>query len=82
MYTVYVIYSQKYNKIYIGHTSNLEQRLLSHNELASKGWTRKYRPWELIHFEEYPDKSSAMERERELKSHKGRDFIRTVIISD
>ena len=79
MYTVYVIYSQKYNKIYIGHTSNLEQRLLSHNELASKGWTRKYRPWELILFEEYPDKSSAMKREIELKTHKGRDFIRCLI---
>ena len=79
MFTVYVLYSEKSNKLYIGYTSDLKQRLLSHNKLAKKGWTVKYRPWKLIYSERFSDKSSAMKRERELKSHKGRDFLRTLI---
>ncbi|WP_084163759.1 GIY-YIG nuclease family protein [Olivibacter sitiensis] len=33
-FTVYVLYSEKHDKIYIGFTSNLPERLRSHNELA------------------------------------------------
>ena len=79
MFTVYVLYSEKYDKLYVGYTSDLKQRLLSHNELSRKGWTVKYRPWELIYTDKFTDKSSAMKRERELKSHKGRDILRTLI---
>ncbi|MCB9317582.1 MAG: GIY-YIG nuclease family protein, partial [Lewinellaceae bacterium] len=48
MYYVYILYSRKYNKSYVGFTSNLDNRLLSHNELGTKGFTLKYRPWELV----------------------------------
>ncbi len=81
MFTVYVLYSERYDKLYIGYTSDLEQRLLSHNKLAKKGWTINYRPWKLIHKEEYSEKRAVMKREVELKSHKGRDFIRKLIKS-
>ena len=80
MFTVYALYSEKYNKIYIGYTSNLKERLLSHNELSTKGWTVKYRPWKLIYQEEFELKSDAMKREKELKSYRGREFIRSKII--
>jgi len=49
MFTTYVLYSEKHDKIYIGYTSNLHQRLISHNELATKGWTIKFRPWKLMY---------------------------------
>ncbi len=49
MFTVYVLHSPKYDKIYIGFTSNLEQRFLSHNHLATKGWTIKFRPWVIMY---------------------------------
>ena len=65
----------KYNKIYIGYTSNIEQRLLSHNELETKGYTLKYRPWKLIYTEVFFEKLEAMKREKQLKSAKGREFI-------
>ncbi|MDX1937936.1 MAG: GIY-YIG nuclease family protein, partial [Flavihumibacter sp.] len=38
LYTVYILYSPSRQKIYIGYTSNLLNRMLSHNELG-KGWT-------------------------------------------
>jgi len=79
MFTVYVLHSVKYQKIYIGFTSNLEQRLISHNELGKKGWTIKFRPWVLIHKEEFESKSVAMKREKFLKTATGRRFVHEII---
>lgn len=77
-FTVYVLYSEAYNKHYIGFTSDLENRLKSHNELATKGYTVKYRPWKLIYTEEYIDKKEAIDREKFLKSGQGRAFIKSL----
>jgi len=75
MFTVYVLFSEKYKKIYIGFTSNLEQRFLSHNVLGKKGYTVKYRPWIIAFTEKYESKPEAMKREKFLKSGKGREFV-------
>jgi putative endonuclease len=75
MYTVYVLYSERFSKIYVGFTSNLEQRIISHNELGKKGWTIKFRPWIVVHFEQFDLKSDAMKREKELKTATVRSFI-------
>ncbi len=75
MFTVYVLYSENYNKIYVGYTSNIEQRLLAHNHLETKGYTLKYRPWKLIYTEVFSEKSEAMKREKQLKTANGREFI-------
>jgi putative endonuclease len=79
MFIVYGLHSEKHNKIYIGFTSDLEARMNSHNQLATKGYTIKYRPWKVIYTEEFSDKASAMKREKELKSSNGRAFIRSLI---
>ncbi|MGZ5280736.1 MAG: GIY-YIG nuclease family protein [Bacteroidia bacterium] len=79
MFVTYVLYSTKYSKIYIGYTSNLPERLLSHNIYAKKGFTIKFRPWEVIHKEAFSSKAEAMKREKELKSAKGREFVKTLI---
>jgi putative endonuclease len=75
MYKVYILYSSTYNKIYIGYTSNLDARLLSHNELGTKGWTKKYRSWQLVYTEIFEIKNEALLREKELKGAKGREWI-------
>lgn len=80
MYKVYVLHSDNADKLYIGFTSNIEQRLLSHNFLATKGYTVKYRPWRLIYTEICASKQEAMKREKELKSSRGRAFIRENIL--
>ena len=79
-YYTYVIYSKTYNKIYIGYTSDLNNRIEGHNSQNNKGWTRSFQPWEIVHFEEFITKSEAMIREKELKSYKGREFIRNQIL--
>ena len=75
MFTVYVLFSQKYNQIYIGYTSDLSNRFLSHNELATKGHTIKYRPWIIAYTEEFQTKSDAIKREKQLKNATGRKLI-------
>ena len=75
MFWVYVLHSVNFNKLYIGFTSNLDQRLLSHNHLGKKGFTIKYRPWTVIYTEVYSTKAEAMKREKELKSGQGRKWI-------
>jgi len=76
---VYVIYSEDFDKIYIGMTSSLEKRIYAHNNLP-KSWTKSFRPWRLVYTEEFEEKTQALSREKELKSHQGRDFIRTQIV--
>ena len=66
MFTVYVLYSPSYDEIYIGSSGNVEARILSHNKLATKGWTIRYRPWNLIHTEIFQTKPEALRREKEL----------------
>jgi putative endonuclease len=75
----YVLYSKHHDKIYIGFTSDLETRFVSHNQLAKKGYTVKYRPWQIIHKEEFFTKTDAMKREKELKSANGRLFVHDLI---
>jgi putative endonuclease len=79
MFFVYVLYSPYANKFYVGYTSNLESRLLSHNQLGTKDWTKRYRPWELVYTESYETKSSALKRENELKTGVGREFIQKML---
>jgi putative endonuclease len=81
MYTVYVLYSSEHDKIYIGYTSDMANRFLSHNELSNKGWTIKYRPWVIVYNELFDQKGEAIKREKQLKTATGRKFIREQIIA-
>ena len=81
MFSTYVLYSEKFNKIYIGYTSDLENRIIAHNEKATKGYTLRYRPWKIVHTEIFEFTSEALRREKELKTARGRKFIWDEIIS-
>ncbi|MBL7800169.1 MAG: GIY-YIG nuclease family protein [Chitinophagales bacterium] len=78
-FTVYILYSQQFNKHYVGFTSDLHARLLSHNSLATKGFTVRYRPWTLIHTELFETKAEAMKKEKWFKSGVGRSFIKSLL---
>ena len=73
-FTVYILFSEKFKKHYVGFTSNLELRLKSHNEFG-RDWTARYRPWKLIFTKEFTVKSEAMYYEKWLKTGVGREFI-------
>ena len=79
-FVVYILYSKKYNKTYTGHTSSLIQRFYSHNFLSTKGFTKKYRPWEVVYIEFYDKKSEALQREKWFKSGQGRKYIQQEVL--
>jgi putative endonuclease len=55
----------------VGHTSDLDKRLLEHNNGKSIS-TRSRRPWVVVYKEEYETRLEAMKRESYFKSVKGR----------
>ncbi len=77
-YYVYIIQSQKDESYYIGTTGDLSERILRHNQGRNK-YTKTKRPWELLFFEEYPDRSCAMKREYAIKRRKSKDYITKLI---
>ena len=77
MFIVYVLYSDISQKHYTGFTSNLGERLKSHNELG-KDWTARYRPWRLVFQKEFNEKQEAMVYEKWLKTGVGRSFIKAL----
>jgi len=78
-FVVYILYSERFKKNYTGFTSSLIERFKSHNQLATKGYTLKFRPWVVIHVEFFYSKSEAMQREKYLKTGIGREFIQNLI---
>lgn len=81
-FVVYILYSEKYSKFYVGYTSDLIQRFLSHNSLGTKGYTMKFRPWQVVHVEFFTSLEEALKRERFLKSGKGREWRKANIDMD
>lgn len=67
VYKVYVLFSLKDKRLYVGCTSDLGRRLNRHN-LGQVLATRNRRPLELIHSESFTDKGQAFQRERFFKS--------------
>jgi putative endonuclease len=81
-YSVYVLMNPQ-GEIYIGQTNDLPHRLAQHNEPKYRGTLHTKRhpgPWRLVHQEEFETRAEAMRRERELKSSRGREWIRQHIL--
>jgi len=70
MYNVYILKSLKNSRHYIGHTENLEKRLIEHNKGDVRS-TKNGKPWKVIYTETYESKADAYKRELEIKSYKG-----------
>ena len=69
MYCVYILYSKKSEKFYIGLTDSIEKRIQEHNSPDNHGWTKKFQPWIVSYFEAYLTASEARIRELSLKHH-------------
>jgi len=75
---LYIIYSEKVDRYYVGITKDIETRIKRHNQ----GWTRSTKDrgiWELKYVEEFTDKSEAIRREKEIKRKKSRRYIERLI---
>lgn len=86
MFYVYVLKNTATSKIYIGQTNNILERVERHNKLkVSKlsSYTSKNignGEWILVYSEKFITRSEAMRREKELKSFRGREFVKSVLV--
>ena len=77
---MYILYSGKLDKYYVGACSDLDRRLYEHNIGHSK-FTSLGIPWVVMYKEEYPDLNIAKNREAEIKKKKSRKYIEELIRS-
>ncbi|GEM_PF-1195610 len=74
---VYVLINT-HGDLYKGCTENLERRFAEHN--SGQTISTKHRgPWKLIYTEEFENRKIALQRERFLKSGKGREALKTIL---
>lgn len=78
MYYVYIIYSEKLDKKYIGYSTDLKQRMSYHNSKRSP-FTARGIPWKLIYYEAFLSEEDAKREELFLKSGKGRERIKFLL---
>ena len=68
---MYAIKSATSQRVYVGQTSDLEDRMKRHNSGEVQS-TRKDVPWKLVAVEEFKTRSQAMWKEMELKNSRGK----------
>ena len=64
------------NSLYCGWTTNLEARIVKHNAGLGAKYTRSRLPVELVYFEMYEDRHTALSREWHLKQLKREEKLR------
>ena len=77
-YCVYILISEVDHQLYIGYTTNIENRILDHNRGNTKS-TSSRRPLKLIFCEQYLSKLDAMRREKYFKTTVGKKALKLML---
>jgi len=77
MHYVYLLESEKDDRYYIGHTQNLNDRLIYHNTGRSV-YTKYHGPWKLLAYKTFETRGEAMKAEMRIKRLKNRKAIQKV----
>jgi len=77
-YYTYILQSEKDDSFYIGTTSDVDRRLIEHNNGFSP-YTSKKSPWKLVYVEKCESKTEAIKREKFLKKQRNKEFYRKLI---
>ena len=75
MYFVYVLLCSD-QSLDTGISPDPQRRFLAHIKGKGGAYTRSHKPIKIVHLEKYPDKSSALKREAEIKSWSKQNKIR------
>lgn len=75
---VYVLRSEKTGRRYTGYSEDFEERLRRHHGGESLA-TSHGCPWTLVHRETYQTRAEAVQRERYLKTGRGRDELGALV---
>ncbi len=66
MYYLYILRNNR-NRLYIGQTKNIAQRLKDHGTGHGAKFIKEYGDFDLVYSEEYETRALAMKREKQLK---------------
>jgi putative endonuclease len=69
-YYVYIIAGKRNGTLYIGVTNDLIRRIAEHKKGLVEGFSKRYKVNKLVYYEETPDVTSAIVREKRLKKWK------------
>jgi putative endonuclease len=75
MYSIYILFSLKTNKYYIGSTDDLARRLKHHNAGSTPSTKSGAPNWEIRYTETVLDRAAALKSELEIKKKKSRNYI-------
>jgi len=78
MYFVYILFSIRFKKTYVGISNDIVRRLEEHNRGYSL-YTNRYKPWIVIYKEKCENRIIARAKERYFKSSSGRRWMRRYI---
>ncbi|MGM0634617.1 MAG: GIY-YIG nuclease family protein [Bacteroidota bacterium] len=80
---MYIIYSVKFDKYYVGSSQDPWKRLDKHNTSPFNTFTLKYRPWELkAVFEAGKSRAEVEKIEKFIKKQKSRTLLVKLIAPD
>ena len=68
LYYVYILSNKSNTALYVGVTSDLQNRASDHKLKIYKGFTAKYECNKLVYYEEYQWIQDAIAREKQLKA--------------
>jgi putative endonuclease len=74
MFSVYIIYSQKCDRYYIGYSADVLARLDRHNAGKITA-TKNCRPYQLLGTKQFPSELEARQEELRLKKQKSRKYL-------
>ena len=77
---MYILYSSKLNKYYVGSCINMERRLYEHN-IGHSSFTSRGIPWIIKHTEFFEELLLAKQREMYIKRMKSRKYIESLFWS-
>ena len=79
MYCVYILYSEKLDRFYIGFTANLAVRLAFHSKATNRKYTYRANDWVLFYEISCNSKTQALKIERHIKQMKSSVYISNLL---
>lgn len=80
-YYLCILKSSVTDKYYTGISKNPQKRLQYHNTIE-KGFTSRYRPWEIMITSKFKNKAEAIAAEKKIKNWKSKLMIEKIITGE
>jgi len=79
MHALYILYSQKLDRYYVGQANDPAGRLLQHNSPENHNWTKAGAPWVLKAVIQFGNATLARKAEYWLKQQKSSTLLEEIV---